>query len=89
MKNKQIYLVITRISILLLSIFVGYLYLSGGRYSQLVGYFIYMSIACTFIPLPTPPYVIGMGKNFHPGIVGLAGAFGNCLAGFIEYRFII
>jgi membrane protein YqaA with SNARE-associated domain len=72
---------------LFVSIF-GFLYLIGSRYSKLGGYFVYMSIACTLIPLPTPPYVIGMGKAFHPGIVALVGAIGNCLAAWVEYHCI-
>ena len=47
-----------------------------------------MSAACTFIPLPTPPFIIRMGQIFHPGIVALVGALGNCTAGFIEYHFL-
>jgi len=86
--KKQKILLIARVSGLILSIFVGYLLLAGGRCSQLVGYFLYMSIACSIIPLPTPPYVMAIGRNFHPWIAGLVGALGNCIAGFVEYRFI-
>ena len=67
------------------SIGLGYLFFTGGRYSQLMGYFAYMSVACTLIPLPTPPYVIALGEVFHPGIVALVGAIGNCLAALAEY----
>jgi membrane protein YqaA with SNARE-associated domain len=86
--DRRIYLIIGRIGAFLYIIIFGFLYLIGSRYSKLGGYFIYMSIACTLIPLPTPPYVIGMGKAFHPGIVALVGAIGNCLAAFVEYHFI-
>jgi len=67
---------------------VGYLYLKGSRYSKLAGYFVYMSLACSIIPLPTPPYVIGMGKIFDSWIIALLGASGNCVAAFFEYYFI-
>ncbi len=72
----------------LLSLGLGYLFLTGHRYSRLIGFFGYMSVACTLIPLPTPPYVIALGQDFHPGIVALAGAVGNCIAAFVEYRFL-
>jgi len=85
---RRIYLIIGRIGCFLLVIIFGFLYLTGSRYSKLGGYFVYMSIACTLIPLPNPPYVVGMGKTFHPGIVALVGAIGNCLAAFVEYYFI-
>ena len=71
-----------------LAIGLGYLILTGSYYSQLIGYFVYMSFACTLIPLPTPPYVIALGKVFHPGIVAFAGSVANCLAALGEYYFI-
>ena len=72
-----------------LSLTLGYLFLEGSRYTQLIGFFGYMSVACTLIPLPTPPYVIALGKVFHPGIVALAGAIGNCIAAFVEYNLLL
>ena len=74
---------------ILLSLSLGYLFLTGSRYSQLIGFFGYMSVACTLIPLPTPPYVIALGKVFHPSIVALLGAIGNCIAAFAEYRLLL
>ena len=71
-----------------LTLGLGYLILTGSRYSQLMGYFAYMSCACTLIPLPTPPYVIAIGKVFHPGIVAFVGAVANCLAALAEYYVI-
>ncbi len=72
-----------------LSLALGYIFLEGNRYSQLIGFFGYMSVACTIIPLPTPPYVIALGKVADPLIVALAGAVGNCIAAFVEYRLLL
>ena len=72
-----------------LSLALGYLFLEGSRYSQLIGFFGYMSVACTLIPLPTPPYVIALGKVFDPSIVALAGAVGNMIAAFVEYHVLL
>ncbi len=72
-----------------LSLALGYLFLEGSRYSQLLGFFGYMSVACTIIPLPTPPYVIALGKVFDPVLVALAGSVGNCIAAFVEYRLLL
>lgn len=88
MKAKKLYIISTRIFSLILMITVGYLFLTGSRYSKLVGYFVYMSIACLIIPLPSPPYVIGMGKIFHPGIVAIVGSIGSCIAVFFEYHVV-
>ena len=88
MKNKKFKLIIVRIIGLITMLIVGYLYLKGSRYSKLAGYFVYMSLACSIIPLPTPPYVIGMGKIFDSWIIALLGASGNCVAAFFEYYFI-
>jgi membrane protein YqaA with SNARE-associated domain len=84
-KKKRTYIIASRIVGVLLIFIVGLLFLIGGRSSRLAGYFVYTVVACTFIPLPTTPYVIGMGKVFHPGIVAFVGAIGNCLAAWIEY----
>lgn len=70
---------------LVLSLALGYLFLRGSRWSQLIGYFAYMSLATSLIPLPLTPYVIALGKVFDPGLVALIGTLGNCLAAFIEY----
>ena len=67
---------------------LGYLILRGSRYSQLMDYFAYMSVACALIPLPTPPYVIALGKVFQPGIVAFVGVVANCLAALAEYHII-
>ncbi len=84
-QNRNSKLTVIRIIGFLMMVIVGYLYLTGGDYSKLAGYFIYMSLACTIIPLPTPPYVIGMGKIFDPEIIALTGAFGNLIAAAFEY----
>ncbi len=73
-------------SLLLLGI--GLLYLTGTDYGTLSGYLVFMSVACTLIPLPTPPFVIGMGKVFHPAVVAFVGALGNCIAAYAEYHVI-
>ena len=80
--------ILTAIGIIL-SLALGYLFLKGSRYSQLIGFFGYMSVACTLVPLPTPPYVIALGKVFHPSIVALAGAVGNVIAAFVEYQLLL
>ncbi|MFC2171958.1 YqaA family protein [Acidobacteriota bacterium] len=76
------------VSSLTLAVSAGYLILSGGRFTQILGYVAYMSVACTLVPLPTPPVVIKMGKAFHPGTVAIAGALANCLAAAVEYRLL-
>jgi membrane protein YqaA with SNARE-associated domain len=88
MKNKKQKLVIIRTVGFMIMIIVGYLFLKGSRHSKLAGYFVYMSVACSIIPLPSPPYVIGMGKIFNPLLIAFLGAFGNIIAAFFEYYFI-
>jgi ribonucleoside-triphosphate reductase len=57
----------------------------GDATAQLAGYLLYSIVACTFIPLPTTPYVIAMGDAHNPVIVAFIGAVGNCVAAWIEY----
>ena len=80
--------ILTAIGIVL-SLSLGYIFLKGSRYSQLIGFFGYMSVACTLIPLPTPPYVIALGKVFDPSTVAFTGAIGNCIAAFAEYHLLL
>ena len=80
--------ILTAIGIVL-ALSLGYLFLKGSRYNQLIGFFVYMSVACTLIPLPTPPYVIALGKVFDPSIVAFTGAIGNCIAAFAEYHLLL
>ncbi len=66
----------------------GYILLKGSRISQLLGFYVYMSISSTIIPLPTPPYVIALGKVFHPFTVAFIAALGSCTAALVEYPLI-
>ncbi len=86
--SRKKVLILLRIIGFILMIIVGYLFLKGSHYSKLVGYFVYMSAACSILPLPTPPYVIGMGKIFNPWLIAFLGALGNSIAAFFEYYFI-
>ncbi|MDZ7331387.1 MAG: VTT domain-containing protein [candidate division KSB1 bacterium] len=78
-------LAVIRIFGIIVTIVVSYLYFNGSQLGKLAGYLLYMSIACTIVPLPTPPYVIGMGKMFDPWLVALLGALGNTIASLGEY----
>ncbi len=60
MKDKKSKLFFTRSVGLLIMITVGFLFIKSNRYSKLVGFFVLMSVSCSIIPLPTPPYVIGI-----------------------------
>ena len=88
MKDNKSKLFFTRSIGLLIMIAVSYLFVKGTRYSKLVSFFIFMSISCSILPLPTPPYVIGIGKIFHPLFVALVASIGSCIAAFLEYHFI-
>lgn len=48
-------------------------------------YAVYMSLANTFLPLPTNPLIIYMGREYMPAIVALIGAAGTALANLTEY----
>jgi len=86
--NKKSSLLL-KIAIGVIPILTTLLLLPYGNFAKLAAYLLYMSVACTFIPLPTPPYVIAMGELFPPWLVALTGAGGNCIAAFIEYFVII
>ena len=71
--------------IVAISLGSGYLLLRGSRISQLISFYFYMSFSSTVIPLPTPPYVIALGKVFHPFTVAFIAALGSCTAALVEY----
>ncbi|NOZ20800.1 MAG: VTT domain-containing protein [Planctomycetes bacterium] len=45
----------------------------------------YMSLACTFCPLPTAWIFLWMGRDFHPFLVATLGALGTCVANLNDY----
>lgn len=49
---------------------------------------LYMSLANTFLPLPTNPVIIWLGKSHAPFSVALIGALGTSLANLNEYYLI-
>lgn len=62
--------------------------LFGFSDTVLPRYFTYMSLACTFIPLPTIPPVLWVSREFHPVLVAFIGACGTCLANLNDYYLI-
>jgi len=74
---------------------VGTVYLLGGRGSTaagLAGLFAYLSVACTFLPLPTAWIVIwvaapvaGGGLGLNPYLVATVGAAGTAIANMHDY----
>lgn len=59
---------------------------------NLLGYFAYMTISTTFIPLPTPQmviyYGINYGETFSPFLIALVGGIGSCIGCMIDYTLL-
>jgi len=55
------------------------------RYASLAGYFLYMSIACTFFPLNTLWIVLWMATQFPAWLVAVVGAVGTSAANLNDY----
>lgn len=49
---------------------------------------VYMTFACTFFPLPTPPIIMDYGGRFDPILVAVVAGIGTCMAGLIDYTVI-
>jgi len=58
---------------------------TGGWFGPYLHYFVYMSLANTFIPLPTNPLILYMGREFSPIAVAIIGSLGTSLANTTEY----
>jgi membrane protein YqaA with SNARE-associated domain len=56
--------------------------------SVLYDYFLYMSVACQFFPIPTLPPIAFTAKAFHPVLVALVGALGTVIAYVIDYAIL-
>ena len=50
---------------------------------------VYMTFACTFFPLPTPPIIMDYGGRFDPILIAVVGGIGTCVAGLIDYTVVI
>jgi len=59
-----------------------------GKVSDLFHYLGYMSLCSTFVPLPTNPVVLVMGRFYNPLVVGVLGAFGTASANLLDYALI-
>ena len=56
-----------------------------SRYAHLAGYFLYMSLACTFFPLNTLWIVLWLATEFPAWLVALVGAVGTSVANLNDY----
>jgi membrane protein YqaA with SNARE-associated domain len=52
---------------------------------HLVFFAAYMSLACTFCPLPTAWIFFWIGRDFNPFLVATIGALGTCVANLNDY----
>lgn len=55
---------------------------------DLLFYFTYMAVACTFLPLPTPPLVMAYGQKFDPALIALLGGIAFCISALIDYSLV-
>ena len=55
---------------------------------ELLFYFAYMSVACTFLPLPTPPMVMAYGQEFDPVFIAFLGGIAFCISALIDYSLV-
>ena len=51
---------------------------------ELLFLLVYMTFACTFVPLPTPQIIMDYGGRFNPILIAIVGAIGTCMAGLID-----
>lgn len=56
-----------------------------SRYAHLAGYFLYMSLACTFFPLNTLWIVLWTATRFSAWLVAAVGAVGTSVANLNDY----
>src|SRR5262245_7818764 len=57
-------------------------------FSILYDYFLYMSVACQFFPIPTLPPIAFTAKAYPPVLVAFVGALGTMIAYVIDYAIL-
>ena len=59
-----------------------------GQALALCFYFSYMTVACTFLPLPTPQIVMDYGATFGPVLAAIVGGIGSSISVTIDYALV-
>ena len=72
----------------ILIIFLIFLFLPYQRGVDLLKFFVYMTAGTTFIPLPTPAWVMLYGERFDPVLIAFAGSIGTAMACLPDYPLI-
>jgi membrane protein YqaA with SNARE-associated domain len=60
----------------------------GGVVVSLAGLLLYMSVACTFLPLPTAWIVLGAARGVDPWAVAVVASVGTCIANLHDYYIV-
>ena len=55
---------------------------------ELLFYFAYMTVACTFLPLPTPQLAMDFGQRYDPVLAAVLGGIGFCISALIDYSLV-
>ncbi len=56
--------------------------------SILFDFFLYMTVACQFFPIPTLPPIAFMAKLFSPLLIAVVGSLGTCIANLNDYAIL-
>lgn len=67
------------------TIFFIFLFLPLRRAFELLGFFAYITAGTTFIPLPTPQWVMVYGERFNPVVITFVGGIGTSIACLTDY----
>ena len=55
---------------------------------DLMFYITYMTVACTFFPLPTPQIVLDYATRYGPVLLALLGGIAFCISALIDYSLV-
>ena len=65
-----------------------FLFFPLSRALDLATFFGYIVAGTTFIPLPTPQWVMVYGERFNPGLLALVGGIGTSIACLFDYPLV-
>ena len=70
------------------TIFFIFFFLPLRRAFDLLGFFAYLTAGTTFLPLPTPQWVMVYGERFNPVLIAFVGGIGTSIACLPDYPLV-
>lgn len=58
------------------------------HFLHLFGFFSFLTISCTFLPIPTHSVVMDMGAKYGPAYIAILGVIAFCISAMVDYSIV-